>query len=61
MRHVRKIEWPTILVAVLIYGGWMALTFFWNSLSPSLIFPLGAWLGAWFMSLQHEVMHRHPT
>lgn len=61
VRDVEQVEWPTILVAVLIYGGWLALTLFWNRLSPWLILPLGAWLGAWFMSLQHEIMHGHPT
>ncbi len=61
VKATRKIEWPTVLVAVVVYLGWIALTFFWNRLSPWLILPIGAWLGAWFMSLQHEVMHGHPT
>ena len=55
------IEWPTILLTAGIYCGWLALTWFWNRLPIWLILPLGAWLGAWFMSLQHEVMHGHPT
>jgi fatty acid desaturase len=58
---IRKIEWPTVLLAVCIYTGWLGLTLLWNRLSPWLVLPLGAWLGAWHMSLQHEVMHRHPT
>jgi fatty acid desaturase len=58
---LKKIEWPTILLAAVIYLGWLALTFFWNRLSPWLILPIGGWLGAWFMSLQHEIMHGHPT
>ncbi len=60
MRKAEPIEWPTLLLAAAIYLGWAALTFFWNRLSPWLILPVGAWLGAWFMSLQHEIMHGHP-
>ena len=56
-----EIEWPTLLLAGAIYAGWLALTFLWNRLSPWVVLPLGAWLGAWHMSLQHEVIHRHPT
>ncbi len=60
-KSARGIEWPTVLLAAVIYAGWLALTFFWNHLPPWLVLPLGAWLGAWHMSLQHEVIHRHPT
>ncbi len=54
-------EWPTLVLAALIHGGWLATTFaaarlpWWIVLSP------GAWLVAWHMSLQHEVIHGHPT
>jgi fatty acid desaturase len=60
-KPVPGIEWPTLLLAGAIYVGWLALTFCWNRLSPWVVLPLGAWLGAWHMSLQHEVIHRHPT
>jgi fatty acid desaturase len=55
------IEWPTVALAVGIYGGWGALTFFHDSVPIWLLVPLGAWLVAWHGSLQHEVMHGHPT
>lgn len=58
---VNGVEWPTVVLAAVIYGGMLALTFLWNRLSPWFILPVGAWLGAWHMSLQHEIIHGHPT
>ena len=61
--HIRpaRLEWPTLTLAAPIYGGWLALTFFWRSVPLWLLVPVGAWLVAWQSSLQHEVMHGHPT
>lgn len=56
-----RVEWPTIALAALIYGGWLALTLFWRAVPLWLLIPLGAWLVAWQGSLQHETMHGHPT
>lgn len=55
------IEWPTVALAVLIYGGWLAVTFFWQVLPLWVVIPVGAWLVGWHSSLQHEAMHGHPT
>jgi fatty acid desaturase len=57
----RRFEAPTLGLATLIYGGWLLLTFWWRSLPIWVAAPLGAWLCAWQMSLQHEVIHGHPT
>jgi fatty acid desaturase len=57
----RAVEWPTVALAALIYGGWAALTFFHAALPTWLIIVLGAWLIAWHSSLQHEIVHCHPT
>lgn len=54
-------EWPTVALAVTIYGGWLAVTALHRSLPIWLLLPLGTWLTAWHMSLQHEVMHGRPT
>ncbi len=55
------VEWPTLLVAVAIYGGWGTLTWFHQSL-PAWLLPLaGGYLVCWHGSLQHEVVHGHPT
>ena len=57
----QPVEWPTLGLAAGIYGGWAALTF-WHAAIPTwLLVPLGAWLVAWHGSLQHEILHGHPT
>ncbi|ATN37529.1 fatty acid desaturase (plasmid) [Rhizobium sp. ACO-34A] len=58
---VSRIEWPTVLLAVVIYGGFLAVTWWWQSLPVLLVAAIGAWLIAWQGSLQHEVIHGHPT
>jgi fatty acid desaturase len=57
----RRLEAPTWILAFIIYGSWLALTFWWQALPLWAVAPVGAWLCAWHMSLQHEVMHGHPT
>ncbi len=57
----RRIEWPTIALAVVIYGLWFGATFFWNALPWWALTGLGAWIVAWQMNLQHEIIHGHPT
>ena len=54
-------EWPTLLLAVVIYGGWAALTLFHRLIPPLLLAAAGGWLIAWHASLQHEIIHDHPT
>lgn len=57
----RRLEWPTLLVAGLIYAGWLAATV-WHARLPGPLLPLvGGWLIAWHGSLQHETIHGHPT
>ncbi len=60
-RAANSVEWPTIGLAVVLYGGWLALTFFWRAVPLALLLPLAAWTIAWHGSLQHEVLHGHPT
>lgn len=54
-------EAPTLALAAVIYGGWLALTLFWHALPLPLALAAGAWLLAWHGSLQHEIIHGHPT
>jgi fatty acid desaturase len=56
-----RFEAPTWVLTFTIYGGWLALTFRWHALPIWCAAPLGAWLCAWHMSLQHELIHGHPT
>jgi fatty acid desaturase len=60
-RPARGVEWPTVGLAVAIYGGWLGLTY-WHDAVPwwGLAFG-GAWFCAWHASFQHELVHGHPT
>ncbi len=56
-----QVEWPTLALAILIYGGWLAATY-WHALLPWPVrIACGGWLIAWQGSLQHEAIHGHPT
>jgi len=57
----RRVEWPTVILAATIYGGFLALTFWWQALPLIVVALAGGWLIAWHGSLQHEVIHGHPT
>ncbi|HEV3042912.1 MAG TPA: fatty acid desaturase [Roseiarcus sp.] len=56
-----RVEWPTIALAIAIYGLWLGATFFHDCLPVWALTPIAAWIVAWQMSLQHEVIHGHPT
>ena len=56
-----RIEWPTLAVAAIIYSGYGLLTWFYQALPWWVVLPIGAYLVAWHGSLQHEVVHGHPT
>jgi fatty acid desaturase len=61
MQKPIRIEWPTVYLAIVIYGCWGAITFY-HSLFPAwFVVAGGAWLIAWHSSLQHELLHGHPT
>ena len=55
------VEWPTLALALFIHAAWFTLTYFWQSVPLILLVLAGGWLVAWHGSLQHEVMHGHPT
>ena len=57
----RSREWPTYLVAVGCYGGFAALTLYWEFLSVWIAIPLAGYLICWHGHLTHEVVHGHPT
>jgi fatty acid desaturase len=56
-----SIEWPTVALVAAVYGAWLALTWCHDALPLWLWFPLAAWTAAWWGSLQHEMVHGHPT
>jgi fatty acid desaturase len=56
-----RTEWPTLLLAVAVYGGWTVATAY-HRVIPNWLLPiLGGWFVAWHGSLQHETIHGHPT
>jgi fatty acid desaturase len=57
----RQISGPTLLVAATIYGGWIALTWWFHALPWWSVLVLGGWIVCWQGSLQHEIVHGHPT
>lgn len=61
MRGSDRLEWPTLAVAAAIYGGFGLLSWFHHDLPGWLLLPLAAYIVAWHGSLQHEVIHGHPT
>lgn len=60
-RFTARTEWPTWLLLIGVYGGWFAIIlnshWFGRGLSTLLLIPL---LVLW-LSVQHELLHGHPT
>jgi fatty acid desaturase len=59
--RIRGIEWPTVALIAAIYTVLAGLVWFHASLPWWLILPVGAYCAALHSSLQHEVLHGHPT
>ena len=56
-----RVEWPTLLVAAVVYAGFGLLIWYYAVLPWWLVLPLGGFLVALHGSLQHEAVHGHPT
>jgi fatty acid desaturase len=54
-------ELPTWLLIAIIHGGWFMTLIHWRTLGllPATLLLIG--FSAWYMSLQHELIHGHPT
>jgi fatty acid desaturase len=62
VRHARaRGEWQTWLLAVAVYGGWLAALRFHDELTLLPTTVLLVLSCVWYMSLQHELLHGHPT
>jgi fatty acid desaturase len=57
----RPIEWPTMALIAITYGVLALLVWFHASLPWWLILAVGAYAAALHSSLQHEILHGHPT
>ncbi|MCA9580200.1 MAG: fatty acid desaturase [Myxococcales bacterium] len=56
-----KGEWPTWLLAAVIYFLWALVVAFHRELPLPILALLGGLTVAWHLSLQHEATHGHPT
>src|ERR1700716_4448439 len=54
-------EVPTLLVVMIAYGGWLAITFAYGRWPLAIVAPIAAVLITLHGSLQHEIVHGHPT
>ena len=57
----RAVEWPTVGLIAAVYAVLMTIVWFHASLAWWVILPIGAYFAALYTSLQHEVLHGHPT
>ena len=58
---VYKLELPTWLIILAVYGGFSLATWYAAVLPGWLLFGLGGILVCWQSHLQHELLHGHPT
>jgi len=56
-----SIEIPTLLLIALTYAAWLGVTFAYRDASPWLVIPLAILVVSFHGSLQHEIVHGHPT
>src|SRR5690242_2149136 len=56
-----RTEWPTWLLILTIYGGWFGVATHARALGLPLCAALLIVFSTWYMSLQHELLHGHPT
>ncbi len=54
-------QWPTLAVCIAVYGLFIVLTWYWQVLPLPILFIAGGLVTAWYASLEHEVIHGHPT
>jgi fatty acid desaturase len=58
---VPPVEIPTLLLIVATYAGWLAITRAYAHLPLAIVAPVAALLITLHSSLQHEIVHGHPT
>jgi fatty acid desaturase len=52
-----RYELPTVLLGLVLYGSWLALTRYHAAIPGWLLFLAGGYLTQWHFSLQHESIH----
>lgn len=58
---IDAVELPTLLLVLFTYGGWLTITWGYERWSLWIVAPLGTLLVTLHGSLQHEIVHGHPT
>ena len=58
---IGNIEWPTCLLLIATYGSWIILTLNWATIPGWVLWILAGYTIALHSSLQHEIIHDHPT
>jgi len=56
-----SVEVPTLLLVLAAYGAWLAITFAYGRWPLAILAPVTAVLITLHSSLQHEIVHGHPT
>src|ERR1700691_2241914 len=59
--EIAAIEWPTLVLILATYGSWLAITASYGHLPLVVVALLGTVLVTLHGSLQHEIIHGHPT
>lgn len=60
-RKRRTVEWPTIGLVAFCYGVWVTAAFWLYPLFPAAALVVMGIMAALHSSLQHEIVHGHPT
>jgi len=60
-RTLTPIEWPTWLLILSVYGGWLILLQYYHLFGPVFAAPLLIVVCALHGSMCHELIHGHPT
>jgi fatty acid desaturase len=55
------VELPTLLLVLVAYGGWLTITWGYGRWPLWIVAPIGMLLVTLHGSLQHEIVHGHPT
>ena len=57
----QAVEWPTVGVLAVFFAGWIAVVLGGSALYWWVEFAVLVYLGGWWMSIGHELLHGHPT
>ena len=59
--EIDRLEWPTLLLLAATYTSWILLTMNWAEVPGWILWLIAGYTIALHSSLQHEIIHGHPT